>query len=86
MDEVKHITRIPEGKLAAIEVALPGTSVRMLSNPYGIATLLGLDAQETKAITPIAKSLVGKQKCSSDPHTSWKYPRENILPAGEIFI
>ena len=85
VDEVKHITRIPEGKLAAIEVALPGTSVRMLSNPYGIATLLGLDAQETKAITPIAKSLVGKRSAVviRTPHGNM---RENILPAGEIHL
>ena len=85
VDEVKHITRIPEGKLAAIEVALPGTSVRMLSNPYGIATLLGLDAQETKAITPIAKSLVGKRSAVviRTPHGNM---RENILPAGEIYL
>lgn len=85
VDEVKHITRIPEGKLAAIEVALPGTSVRMLSNPYGIATLLGLDAQETKAITPIAKSLVGKRSAVviRTPHGNI---RENILPAGEIHL
>ena len=85
VDEVKHITRIPEGKLAAIEVALPGTSVRMLSNPYGIATLLGLDAQETKSITPIAKSLVGKRSAVviRTPHGNM---RENILPAGEIHL
>ena len=85
VDEVKHITRIPEGKLAAIEVALPGTSVRMLSNPYGIATLLGLDAQETKAITPIAKSLVGKRSAVviRTPHGNM---RENSLPAGEIHL
>lgn len=85
VDEVKHITRIPEGKLAAIEVALPGTSVRMLSNPYGIATLLGLDAQETKAITPIAKSLVGKRSAVviRTPHGNM---RENILQAGEIHL
>ena len=85
VDEVKHITRIPEGKLAAIEVALPGTSVRMLSNPDGIATLLGLDAQETKAITPIAKSLVGKRSAVviRTPHGNM---RENILPAGEIHL
>lgn len=47
--------------MAAIEVALPGTSIRMLSNPYGIATLLKLDADETRAVTPIAKSLIGKR-------------------------
>lgn len=85
VDEVKHIESIPEGKLAAIEVALPGQSVRMLSNPYGIATLLNLDAKETKAVTPIAKSLIGKRSAVviKTPHGNMK---ENILPAGEIYI
>ncbi|WP_373219869.1 diol dehydratase reactivase subunit alpha [Ruminococcus sp. 5_1_39BFAA] len=83
VDEVRHITKIPEGKLAAIEVALPGTTIRMLSNPYGIATLLGLDAEETRAVTPIAKSLVGKRSAVviKTPHGNI---RENVLPAGEI--
>ena len=83
VDEVRHIHKIPEGKLAAIEVALPGTGIRMLSNPYGIATLLGLDAEETKSVTPIAKSLVGKRSAVviKTPHGNIK---ENILPAGEI--
>lgn len=83
VDEVRHISKVPEGKTAAIEVALPGTSIRMLSNPYGIATLLKLDADETKAVTPIAKSLVGKRSAVviKTPHANMK---ENILPAGEI--
>lgn len=83
VDEVRHISRVPEGKLAAIEVALPGTGIRMLSNPYGIATLLGLNAEETKSVTPIAKSLVGKRSAVviRTPHGNI---RENILPAGEI--
>ena len=83
VDEVRHIHKIPEGKLAAIEVALPGTGIRMLSNPYGIATFLGLDAEETKSVTPIAKSLVGKRSAVviKTPHGNMK---ENILPAGEI--
>ena len=83
VDEVRHIHKIPEGKLAAIEVALPETGIRMLSNPYGIATLLGLDAEETKSVTPIAKSLVGKRSAVviKTPHGNMK---ENILPAGEI--
>ncbi len=83
VDEVRHIHKIPQGKMAAIEVALPGTSIRMLSNPYGIATLLGLDAEETKSVTPIAKSLVGKRSAVviRTPHGNM---RENILPAGEI--
>ena len=83
VDEVRHIHKIPEGKLAAIEVALPGTGIRMLSNPYGIATLLGLDAEETKSVTPIAKSLVGKRSAVviKTPHGNMK---ENVLPAGKI--
>lgn len=83
VDEVRHISKVPEGKLAAIEVALPGTSIRMLSNPYGIATLLGLDADETKAVTPIAKSLIGKRSAVviRTPHGNI---RENVLPAGHI--
>ena len=76
VDEVRRISKVPEGKLAAIEVALPGTSIRMLSNPYGIATLLGLDAKETKAVTPIARSLIGKKKCGGHSHPSWQYQRK----------
>ena len=83
VDEVRHIERVPEGKLAAIEVALPGTSIRMLSNPYGIATLLGLDAEETKAVTPIAKSLIGKRSAVVIRTPNGNI-RENVLPAGEI--
>lgn len=83
VDEVRHIAKVPEGKQAAIEVALPGTSIRMLSNPYGIATLLKLDADETRAVTPIAKSLIGKRSAVviRTPNGNIK---ENILPAGEI--
>lgn len=85
VDEVRRIREMPEGKLAAIEVAWPGQSVRMLSNPYGIATLLGLDAEETRMVTPIAKSLVGKRSAVviKTPHGN---VQENVLPAGEIYI
>ena len=83
IDEVARIQMLPEGKLAAIEVALPGQTVRMLSNPYGIATLLGLNAEETRLVTPIAKSLVGKQSAVVIKSPNGKVT-ENILPAGEI--
>jgi diol dehydratase reactivase alpha subunit len=85
IDEVKNISRIPEGKLAAVEVALPGQTIRMLSNPYGIATLLQLSAEETKSITPIAKSLIGKRSAVviKTPHGNLM---ENVLPAGELYI
>ncbi len=83
LDEVRSIDRVPEGKTAAIEVALPGGSVRMLSNPYGIATLLGLDAAETRAVTPLAKSLVGKRSAVVI-RTPGGNVQENVLPAGSI--
>ena len=85
IDEVKHIHKVPEGKMAAIEVALPGTSIRMLSNPYGIATLLGLTAEETRQVTPIAKSLIGKRSAVVI-RTPNGNVTENVLPAGEITI
>ncbi len=83
IDEVRYIERLPEGKTAAIEVALPGQSVRMLSNPYGIATLLSLSADETRSITPIAKSLIGKRSAVviKSPHGN---VREQVLRAGSI--
>ena len=85
IDEVKHIERVPSGELAAIEVALEGQSVRMLSNPYGIATLLGLNAEQTRSITPIAKSLIGKRSAVVIKTPSGNV-KENVLPAGEIYL
>lgn len=85
IDEVARIDKLPDGVLAAIEVALPGQTIRMLSNPYGIATLLHLNAEETRIITPIAKSLIGKRSA-----VVLKTPggniHENVLPAGEIYL
>lgn len=85
IDEVAHIQAIPEGKIAAVEVSLPGESIHMLSNPYGIATLLKLSAEETRKITPIAKSMIGKRSAVviKTPNGNVK---ENILPAGEISV
>lgn len=85
IDEVARIDKLPDRVMAAIEVALPGQTIRMLSNPYGIATLLHLTAEETRTVTPIAKSLIGKRSA-----VVLKTPggniRENILPAGEIYL
>ena len=83
VDEVRHIRKVPEGKRAAIEVTLPGTSIRMLSNPYGIATLLELTPEETRMVTPIAKSLIGKRSAVVIKTPNGNV-RENVLPAGEI--
>lgn len=83
IDEVARMDKLPAGVQAAIEVALPGETVRMLSNPYGIATLLELTPEETRVITPIAKSLVGKRSAVV-LKTPGGNVREQVLPAGEI--
>lgn len=85
IDEVRRIDRLPDGVPAAIEVALPGQTIRMLSNPYGIATLLGLTADETRTVTPIAKSLIGKRSAVV-LKTPGGNVHENVLPAGEIYF
>ena len=85
IDEVRRIDRLPDGVPAAIEVALPGQTIRMLSNPYGIATLLGLNAEETRTITPIAKSLIGNRSAVV-LKTPGGNVHENVLPAGEIYF
>ena len=85
IDEVARINKLPDGVPAAIEVALPGQTIRMLSNPYGIATLLHLNAEETRTVTPIAKSLIGKRSAVV-LKTPGGNVRENALPAGEIYL
>ncbi len=61
IDEVQHIDRIPLGMLAAVEVALPGKIIETLSNPYGIATVFDLNAEETQNIVPMARALIGNR-------------------------
>ncbi len=59
VDEVEHIDKVPIGEMAAVEVAGNAATVQILSNPYGIAGLFGLTPEQTKAITPIARTLIG---------------------------
>lgn len=61
VDEVTLLEQVPEGVMAAVEVAAPGQVVRILSNPYGIATFFGLSPEETQAIVPIARALIGNR-------------------------
>lgn len=61
VDEVVLMEKVPLGKQAAIEVALPGHVIRTLSNPYGLATIFGLNPDETRQIAPIARALVGNR-------------------------
>lgn len=59
VDEVTMIDKVPIGKMAVVEVALPGHVIRTLSNPYGLSTVFELTPDETKQVAPVAKSLIG---------------------------
>lgn len=72
VDEVLYIDRIPLGMLAAIEVAVPGKVIETLSNPYGIATVFALNAEETKNIVPVARALNRQPFSSGRENTFWR--------------
>ncbi len=59
IDEVSQIDKVPKGVQCAIEVARVGSVISTLSNPYGIATVFGLNSEETKRVVPIARSIIG---------------------------
>lgn len=83
VDEVLHIDRIPLGMLAAIEVAVPGKVIETLSNPYGIATVFGLNADETKNIVPMARSLIGNRSAVVVKTPSGDV-KARAIPAGNL--
>lgn len=83
VDEVRHIELIPLGMPAAVEVAAPGKVITQLSNPYGIATVFKLTADETRAIVPVARSLIGTRSA-----VVVKTPKGDVkartIPAGHV--
>lgn len=83
VDEVTLFDKIPRGVLTAVEVAPVGKVVEVLSNPYGVATLFGLDSEETKAIVPISRALIGNRSA-----VVLKTPKGDVqarsIPAGVI--
>ncbi|EMB4323076.1 diol dehydratase reactivase subunit alpha [Pluralibacter gergoviae] len=85
VDEVTLLEQVPEGVQAAVEVAATGQVVRVLSNPYGIATFFGLTPEETQAIVPIARALIGNRSA-----VVLKTPQGDVksrtIPAGKILI
>lgn len=83
VDEVLYIDRIPLGMLAAIEVAVPGKVIETLSNPYGIATVFNLDANETKNIVPMARALIGNRSAVVVKTPSGDV-KARAIPAGNI--
>ena len=83
VDEVRLIEKVPIGMLAAIEVADVGRIVETLSNPFGIATLFDLDAEETRLVVPVARSLVGNRSAVVI-RTPKGDVQERRIPAGRL--
>ncbi|TGC69975.1 diol dehydratase reactivase subunit alpha [Salmonella enterica subsp. enterica serovar Wilhelmsburg] len=83
VDEVLYIDRIPLGMLAAIEVAVPGKGLETLSNPYGIATVFNLNADETKNIVPMARALIGNRSAVVVKTPSGDV-KARAIPAGNL--
>ncbi|QLT63205.1 propanediol dehydratase reactivase alpha subunit PduG [Klebsiella oxytoca] len=85
VDEVLYIDRIPLGMLAAIEVAVPGKVIETLSNPYGIATVFNLNAEETKNIVPMARALIGNRSAVVVKTPSGDV-KARAIPAGNLAL
>ncbi|HHL5069565.1 TPA: propanediol dehydratase reactivase alpha subunit PduG [Klebsiella quasipneumoniae] len=83
VDEVLYIDLIPLGMLAAIEVAVPGKVIETLSNPYGIATVFHLNAEETKNIVPMARALIGNRSAVVVKTPSGDV-KARAIPAGNL--
>lgn len=85
VDEVARIDKVPMGMMAGVEVAGKGQVISQLSNPYGIATLFDLTADETKNIVPVSRALIGNRSA-----VVIKTPKGDVkarvIPAGSIQI
>ncbi len=88
VDEVAAIEAIPLGEPAAVEVAPPGAAVQTLCNPYGLATIFGLDPATTARIAPAARALTGLRSAlvvrvpNGDRQTR-RIPAGSVTLAGE---
>ncbi|MEH3061537.1 MAG: diol dehydratase reactivase subunit alpha [Methylobacterium radiotolerans] len=83
IDEVSRIDAVPLGMLAAVEVARAGQSIRTLSNAYGLATIFELDPGQTRAVSPVARALVGNRSAVV-VRTPAGDIAERTIPAGSL--
>lgn len=83
VDEVGLIEKVPLGMLAAIEVASPGRIIETLANPFGIATMFGLDPDETRVVVPLARALVGNRSAVVIKTPAGDV-QERRIPAGKL--
>ncbi|QCX34510.1 diol dehydratase reactivase subunit alpha [Caloramator sp. E03] len=85
VDEVTYINKVPMGMISAVEVAAPGETIKVLSNPYGLATVFNLTPEETKHIIPIARALIGNRSAVVI-RTPQGEVKERIIPAGKLLL
>jgi diol dehydratase reactivase alpha subunit len=85
VDEVSYIDKVPLGMLAAVEVAMPGQVISTLSNPYGIATVFSLTADETRNVVPIARALIGSRSAVVIKTPSGDV-KARTIPAGHLTL
>lgn len=85
VDEVAYIDKVPMGMLAAVEVAAPGKTIKVLSNPYGLATLFKLSSEETKHVIPISRALIGNRSAVVI-RTPEGDVKERVIPAGKLIL
>ena len=85
VDEVRMIEKVPIAMLAAVEVAVPGRTLEVLSNPFGIATVFSLDSEETAYVVPIARALIGNRSAVVIRTPAGDVTTRRI-PAGELHI
>ncbi|GAB6137070.1 diol dehydratase reactivase subunit alpha [Halanaerobaculum tunisiense] len=85
VDEVRFIDKVPLNRKAAVEVASSGGTIEELTNPYGIATVFDLDADETKHIVPVARSLIGNHSAVVI-RTPQGDVEEKRIPAGKLIV
>ena len=83
IDEVSRIDLVPVGMVAAVEVAGPGQSIRTLSNAYGLATIFGLDPDQTKVVSPVARALTGNRSAVVVRTPSGDV-EDRTIPAGSL--
>ncbi|MCW2511780.1 MAG: glycerol dehydratase [Mycobacterium sp.] len=83
IDEVSRVDLVPKGMVAAVEVAGPGQSIRTLSNAYGLATIFGLDPEQTKVVSPVARALTGNRSAVVVRTPSGDV-EDRTIPAGSL--
>jgi propanediol dehydratase-reactivating factor large subunit len=85
VDEVRLINMVPLDMPAAVEVAAPGHTIRTLSNTYGLATVFGLDHDETRMVAPVSRALIGNRSA-----VVVRTPQGDIaarqIPAGSVTL